>query len=126
MPAGRTKNQANADKPAVGKPERTTDDYFLCRCCGAELPLSATFCRHCGASDECGWGEDGDDDPQDDLDLPTGYRAKDDDFDYDEFIASEFPDQAKSDDAPIQISFRAVVIVLVCIGLLASAILYAF
>src|SRR5262245_34607184 len=46
------------------------DDYFLCRCCGAELPATATFCGHCGASDECGWG---DDHQREELDLPAGY-----------------------------------------------------
>jgi hypothetical protein len=106
------------------KPPRRDNDYFLCKCCGARLPVSATFCRHCGASDECGWGED---DQQEELDLPRGYREDDDDdFDYDEFVAGEFPDQARADDAPIQVSFRAVVIILVCIALLASAIFYAF
>ncbi len=112
----------------MAKPARPADDYFLCRGCGAELPLSATFCRHCGASDESGWGEggEGDDDEQDALDLPAGYREKDNDFDYDEFVADEFPEQSSDDDSPIQVSFRAVVIVLVCIGLLASAIFYCF
>jgi hypothetical protein len=86
------------------------------------LPTNATFCRHCGASDECGWGEE--DDP-DDLDLPGGYREDDeDDFDYDEFVAREFPDQAPEGAYPQNRHFQMAVIVLVCIGLLASAIFY--
>jgi hypothetical protein len=97
------------------------DDYFVCSYCGAELPITATFCRHCGASDECGWGED---ENKEDLDLPTGYREEDDTFEYDEFIAEEFPDQAPETADQQQRRFHLVVVVLVCIGLLASAVFY--
>jgi hypothetical protein len=107
----------------VANRAKSADDYFHCQCCGAELPLTATFCRHCGASDECGWGEDH---QREELDLPTDYGEEDDDFDYDEFIASEFPDQAAGGDSPIQVRFRVVVVVLICIGLLASVVFYVF
>jgi len=95
------------------------EEYFLCSCCGAELPVTAGFCRHCGASDEYGWG----DEETDELDLPAGY-AGDDEFDYDEFIAEEFADQSSGGKANARGQFRAIVIVLVCIGLLASALIY--
>jgi hypothetical protein len=50
--------------------------------------MDAKFCRQCGADAEVGWGPDG-------LDShPTGGYQDDDDFDYDEFIAREFPEQA--------------------------------
>ena len=80
-------------EPAVVAKRKPPADYFICECCGAELPATATFCRHCGASDECGWGRDYQREP---LDLPAGYGDEDDEFDYDEFIAQEFPDQAAS------------------------------
>src|SRR5438093_10067022 len=97
---------------------RQDDDYFRCRCCGAELPLSAKFCRHCGASDDCGWGGGGGEDEDDEeLDLPTGHREEDDEFDYDEFLAEEFPEQAPEGEDQAKRRFQATVIVLVCLGL---------
>jgi hypothetical protein len=106
---------------------RSTDDYFLCRCCRAELPTSATFCRHCGASEESGWGQD---DDEEGLDLPEGYREDDDEFDddefdYDEFIAREFPDQAPQG-KPSGRRFQLAVVLLLCLGLLVSAVLYVW
>lgn len=53
-----------------------------CPHCGALLPANARFCRHCGADDEVGWADDADE----------GYAA-DDDFDYDDFVRREFPDE---------------------------------
>ena len=44
------------------------------------------MCRHCGASDECGW---------DDETLDGGYSAEED-FDYDEFVAREFQQNGES------------------------------
>jgi hypothetical protein len=63
------------------------DDYFVCPHCGAELPAGAKFCRQCGASDESGWNE-GDAGENGDL-------AAEDDFDYQDFLRREFPDQAE-------------------------------
>ena len=56
-----------------------------CPWCGADLPSHADFCRECGASKESGWGED---------DGDWEASVPDDGFEYDEFIAREFPDQA--------------------------------
>jgi hypothetical protein len=106
----------------MSKAKPARDDYFVCQCCGAELPTTATFCRHCGASDECGWGDDC---RREELDLPVGYGAEDnDDFDYDEFVASEFPDQADETKRSSKRGFQTAVVVLICISLLASALLY--
>jgi hypothetical protein len=105
----------------VPKRKPKDDDYFLCSYCGAELPLTATFCRHCGASDECGWGED---ENKEDLDLSAGYCEDDDAFDYDEFIAEEFPDQAPQEASKLDHRFQLACVVLLCIGLLASVVLY--
>ena len=68
----------------MGAKRPADDDYFLCPHCGERLAAGAKFCRHCGADAEMGWGPEG-------LDGdPTG-GYEDDDFDYDEFIAREFP-----------------------------------
>ena len=108
----------------MSKAKPVRDDYFVCPCCGAELPASATFCRHCGASDECGWGEDH---QGEELDLPAGYGEEDDaDFDYDEFVAREFPAQAAERTQGSKRRFQTVVIVLICISLFASAVLYVW
>ncbi len=67
---------------------RANDDFFLCPCCGARVAVGAKFCRQCGADAESGWDQEGCDGDQ------TGGYLDDDDFDYDEFIAREFPQQA--------------------------------
>ena len=60
------------------------DATFPCPHCGSPVPSSAMRCRECGASEDCGWNEDFQDD----------YEASDDDFDYDQFVAREFPEDA--------------------------------
>jgi hypothetical protein len=70
-------------------PRDDDSDYFVCPHCGEELPRDATFCRHCGASDQSGWSTD---------DAWSEWEPGDpgeDDFDYDEFVAREFPDQVQ-------------------------------
>lgn len=74
----------------MGKRRAGAADSFNCPNCGAEVPAGAEFCRHCGASHDSGWGED---DAGWGEDAASGY-GPDDDFDYDEFIAREFPEQA--------------------------------
>ena len=61
---------------------------FPCPHCGEYVPAGARVCRECGASDECGW--DVNDDP---------YRVPpdEDEFDYDDFVAREFPDHSAAD-----------------------------
>ena len=80
------------------------DDYFLCPHCGAELPASATFCRECGSSEDSGWNK-GDE------------HARDDDFDYDEYVAREFPQHASAS-AKLQLRNWFVVLVVLVLALL--------
>lgn len=48
-----------------------------CPHCGADISVTARFCRHCGSSDADGWREDEDDDFADD-------------FDYDDYVRQNF------------------------------------
>ena len=45
-----------------------------CSHCGEVIDVNANFCRHCGSSDQDGWGEDGEN------------LLEDDGFDYDDFV----------------------------------------
>ena len=67
---------------------RVPDEDFVCPHCGAKVVAGATFCRQCGASDESGWNT------QDGLFGEADGYSPDDDFDYDEFISREFPEEA--------------------------------
>lgn len=91
------------------------DDYFVCPHCGADVLEHATFCRECGASDESGWGEE---DYAPDVDGSIGY---DDDFDYDEFVAREFP---SSGDAKNRDQAKQWLVGLVVAALCVSLVLY--
>ncbi len=92
---------------------------FVCPNCGAELPAEATFCRQCGASEESGW------DLAEDYRarLPVGY-GEDDDFDYDEYLADEFPQHADPRHRKrVQQWFTALLVLLVCLALILWTIL---
>ena len=96
------------------------DDYFLCPNCGAEVPVGAKFCRECGASDDSGWGEE----ESQDEGSGSGY-GPDDEFDYDEFVRREFPEQS-----PVDSNYRlkrwamAVLVALVAAAFLASVLFW--
>lgn len=88
-------------------------ETFDCPCCGAEVFADARFCRECGASDDSGWNEDGED----------GF-ATDDDFDYEEYLEREFSiTRTPSPGTQIRRVFTFVIIVLVCISLTLLSIL---
>jgi hypothetical protein len=77
----------------MAKQRQKRGDYFICPSCGAEVTVGAIVCRECGASDEFGW----DDGYWWDDELPTGYASRDEDdeqAEYDEIIAEEFPEHA--------------------------------
>lgn len=60
-------------------PSTEPNDWSPCPHCGSDLPSNASVCRECGFSND--YVDSGDDyDPHDA-----------DDFDYDDFVAREFP-----------------------------------
>ena len=64
-----------------------------CPFCGAALRANASVCRNCGASEEYGW----DSVENNVFGLGADYSSEffgEDDFDYDDFVAREFPDHA--------------------------------
>jgi len=99
----------------VSRHPNKTDDYFLCEHCGAELPASASFCRECGASEDAGWHSDED---WPDVDVPAGYHV-DDEFDYNEFIDTEFPSHGRgSTKNTFRSMFVGIVLIVLCIAIL--------
>ena len=54
----------------------------VCPVCGEDVPRNASACQECGSDYESGWSDDTSN--YGSLDLP------DDQFDYDEFVKSEF------------------------------------
>ena len=65
------------------------------------------MCRACGASDDCGW--------HDDETYESEYDSfDDDDFDYDRFVAREFPEHSDGSGGSDQsLWVRVVVLVLI-------------
>jgi hypothetical protein len=89
------------------------DDYFICPCCGAELPLSADFCRDCGASADSVWNTD------EDVTDDVSDFDQDDEFDYEDYLRREFPDHASARPAPgPHRVFFALIVIVVCLLLL--------
>lgn len=66
---------------------RARKDYFRCPHCGARVRKGAPACPKCGSDEETGWSENAQSWA---ADVPAGY-GEEDDFDYDEFLAREFP-----------------------------------
>ncbi len=95
-------------------------DTFTCPHCGAQVPVGAAACRECGSDEETGWANEGD---QWNTGVEDGYQP-DDDFDYDNFVAEEFPEHAggASRFSPSKLAIR-VIIVLVVISLAIAAML---
>ncbi|MEP3479549.1 MAG: zinc ribbon domain-containing protein [Fuerstiella sp.] len=91
-----------------------------CPFCGAALRANAAVCRNCGASEEYGW-----DSVENNVDgLGTGFSPEaygEDDFDYDDFVAREFPDHA--DTGQHSSSGPSMKVRLVILALLASLIM---
>lgn len=92
---------------------RPTAPAFDCECCGARLPGGSTFCRHCGASEESGWGERGE--------VHEDLGTLDEDFDYEEFVEREFGSTAGPN-----VSWRGIVVILILLGFLLAILLPMF
>jgi hypothetical protein len=88
-------------------------ESFDCPCCGAEVAAGARFCRECGASEESGWNEEGEE----------GF-ATEDDFDYDDYLEREFSiTRPMSRGAQLRRAFIVAIILLVCISLVLLSII---
>jgi hypothetical protein len=92
---------------------RRSRDSFTCPHCGADVPVGSPACRECGSDAETGWSEDA---HVWSADIPTGYE-EDDDFDYKEFVAREFADQASTTLGAKKVAI-AVVVALLCLAIL--------
>lgn len=86
------------------------DEYFECPHCGANVLVSAKFCRECGADDQSGWSDDGE--------HYDSEADAEDDFNYDEFVQREFPDQAPPSQKNLWLVVLIVVLCLAMLGLL--------
>jgi hypothetical protein len=97
------------------KKRKQKPETFVCPHCGADVPVGALACKECGSDDETGWSEDPDVWA---AGIPAGYHGEDD-FDYDEFIEREIPEQAT---VPLQTSVKRwawlAATVIVCLALL--------
>lgn len=89
------------------------DDYFVCPHCGEEVAVGAKACPHCGSDDRTGWSEDAD---KWAADLPAGY-SEDDEFDYEEFMRREFPEQARSRSRRVRAVLLAVLVAVLVLAL---------
>jgi hypothetical protein len=96
-------------------PRRRKPRFFTCPHCGAHVRVGAAACRECGSDAESGWSEDAESWTSD---PDAGYTG-DDDFDYDEFVRDEFPEQAEG---PSPGGWKrwaiAVIVALLCLAML--------
>ena len=74
----------------MAKPSRSQRESFDCPHCGEPVSVGALSCRACGSDAETGWSEEAADWT---TDTSAGYTDEDE-FDYDDFVRREFPDQA--------------------------------
>ena len=84
--------------------------YFLCPHCGAEVRKGQAACPECGSCEETGWSDAATEG------FADGGYDEDDDFDYNEFVESEFPDHAQPLTARQKLTKLA--IVLICLALI--------
>lgn len=62
-----------------------------CPHCGVPVPVDAKACPRCGSCEETGWSNQADEQA---LDLPGA------NFDYDDFVASEFGEETEAKKGP--------------------------
>lgn len=96
-------------------PGEPHDAFLYCPHCGATLAEDAEFCAACGASEESGW--------RDEDDAPWDERAEEE-FDYDDFLRREFPDQAPAAPWPsARRAWFAVLVVVLCLAFVLMTVL---
>ena len=83
-------------------------DTVPCPHCGEDIASDASFCRHCGATDESGWNDDEWDDP---------VSREEEDDEYQEFLQREFPDEFPTPVTTRRI-FVTVIVALLCLAFL--------
>jgi transcription elongation factor Elf1 len=94
---------------------RPRPQFFNCPHCGAQVRVGAAACRACGSDADTGWSDEAETYA---AGFDAGYGGEDD-FDYDEYIREEFPDQAAEPPATNWKRWVAVVIILlVCAAML--------
>lgn len=72
------------------KPRKERKAFFACPNCGAPVAAGAAACRECGSDANTGWKDDDEVDYAS-IDLPDGYRDRDDRFARDELPPSRTP-----------------------------------
>jgi hypothetical protein len=89
-------------------------DYFHCPHCGGKVAVGASFCRHCGADEGSGWS--------DDTQTYAEGNYDEDDFDYDEYLAREFPESAPTK-RPRPHWLIVLVVAAICLAMLLATVL---
>ena len=88
---------------------RRQDDTFACPHCGAEFRAGAKACRNCGSDAETGWSAEA-------WQEVSGYAepdADDDDEEYREFLAREFPDETAASPGSLSWTMKLMIVLLV-------------
>ena len=65
---------------------------FTCPHCGAVVEPGALACPECGSDERTGWSPHAADE---EVDIPAGY-SKDKEFDYEDFVKREFPEERRT------------------------------
>jgi hypothetical protein len=96
------------------------EDWFACPTCGSHVRVGSKGCGTCARDgDSEGLEEEEDEGPDPGLaDIPSGYSGEDD-FDYDEFIESEFEGKPKGRFNPVWIAVALAIFLLLLFLLLA-------
>ena len=82
---------------------RENEEWFACPTCGSEVQVGSRGCSTCAQYSDLEWQEG---DPDLGLaDIPVGYSEDgDDDFDYEEFVATEFGGKPRNRLNPVWIA----------------------
>lgn len=87
---------------------RRDGDFFVCRHCGADVPVEAQVCRECGSDDDTGWSEG----PE--AGFGAGYDEEED-FDYEEYVQREHLEQAPANAGKTVVRIALIVLVVLLV-----------